>query len=264
MERETVLAVENVSKSFGGLAVIRDVSFAIDAGTRTALIGPNGAGKSTLFNLLSGVYPLDFGQITLAGRRIEGLPARKRIAAGLSRSFQNIRLMPHLSVVENVILGQHSHKAGLRDLLTPITGLVQTVSRRSAIAELRAAGIDVDPDAAVSSLPYGIRKRIEVVRALMSAPAVLMLDEPAAGLNPKETAELSEFLKQRARGGLTLVLVEHDMGFVRDLCERTIVLNFGQIIYDGPTTSVQQDAAVREAYLGTRAAHKAGEAVCAA
>ena len=264
MERETALSVQNVSKSFGGLAVIRDVSFAVAHGTRTALIGPNGAGKTTLFNLLSGVYGLDSGQISLKGKRIETLPARKRIAAGLSRSFQNIRLMPHLSVVENVILGQHARHNSLRSLLLPVNGFIPTAARREAIAELEDAGLDVDPDAPVSGLPYGIRKRIEVVRALMSAPDVLMLDEPAAGLNPKETVELSEFLKKRAKGGLTLILVEHDMGCVRNLCDRTIVLNFGQLIYDGATDSVQNDAAVREAYLGSKAAMRAGEAERAA
>ena len=117
---------------------------------------------------------------------------------------------------------------------------------------LRQAGIDVDPDSAVSGLPYGVRKKIEVVRALMSGPRLLMLDEPAAGLNPRETAELSAFLKGIAADGLTLLVVEHDMSFVHDLCEQTVVLNFGRLIYDGPTRGVQEDEAVREAYLGTR------------
>jgi branched-chain amino acid transport system ATP-binding protein len=117
---------------------------------------------------------------------------------------------------------------------------------------MRSAGIDVEPDAAVSGLPYGLRKRIEVVRALMSRPRVLMLDEPAAGLNPRETAELSDFLKSVARDGLTLLVVEHDMSFVHDLCDRTVVLNFGRLIYDGPTQGVQENAQVRGAYLGSR------------
>jgi branched-chain amino acid transport system ATP-binding protein len=168
--------------------------------------------------------------------------------------------MQHLSVVENVMLGQHARQGGLRSLLLPVTGLFSSTARREAIAELEDAGLDIDPNGSVSGLPYGIRKRIEVVRALMSRPDVLMLDEPAAGLNPKETAELSEFLKQRARDGLTLLIVEHDMGFVRNLCERTVVLNFGHVIYDGNTASVQDDTAVREAYLGTKAASAGQEA----
>ena len=256
MASEAVLTIESAIKNFGGLSVIRDVSFAVEAGSCTALIGPNGAGKTTLFNLLSGVYPLDSGRILLKGKRIDDIPARKRIAAGLSRSFQNIRLMPHLSVIENIILGQHSRLKSLHSLLAPVHGLFSSAVRREAIRQLDAAGLDIDPDMSVSGLPYGIRKRIEVVRALMSAPDVLMLDEPAAGLNPRETIELSDFLKAQAKRGLTLLLVEHDMGFVRNLSERTVVLNFGRMIYDGPTASVQNDAAVREAYLGTKAVAK--------
>ncbi len=205
-----------------------------------------------MFNLISGVYPLNAGTIALGGRRIDALPSRLRIAAGMARSFQNIRLMPHLSVIENVMLGQHARASSLADLAAPIGWMRGNRWRRMAEERLTQAGIDVDPDSDVTGLPYGIRKKIEVVRALMSDPQILMLDEPAAGLNPQETAELSAFLKSIASGGLTLLVVEHDMAFVHDLCTRTVVLNFGRMIYDGPTSGVQQDAAVREAYLGTR------------
>jgi branched-chain amino acid transport system ATP-binding protein len=252
MQAEPLLKLDGLAKRFGGLSVIEGVSFALESGSRTALIGPNGAGKTTVFNLISGVYAIDAGAIELAGRRIDGLPSRLRVAAGLSRSFQNIRLMPHLSVVENVMLGQHPQASSLADLAAPIGWMPRNRWRRLAEERLADAGIDVDPDAEVSGLPYGIRKKIEVVRALMSGPRVLMLDEPAAGLNPQETAELSAFLKTIASGGLTLLVVEHDMAFVHDLCTRTVVLNFGRLIYDGPTSGVQQDDAVREAYLGTR------------
>jgi branched-chain amino acid transport system ATP-binding protein len=252
MPAERLLTLDRLTKRFGGLTVIDDVSFALQAGSRTALIGPNGAGKTTVFNLISGVYALDEGSIALAGRRIDGLPTRMRARAGLSRSFQNIRLMAHLSVVENVMLGQHAHASSLADLATPIGWMPRNRWRRMAEERLAQAGIDVDPDGDVSGLPYGIRKKIEVVRALMSNPRVLMLDEPAAGLNPQETAELSAFLKGIAAGGLTVLVVEHDMAFVHDLCTRTVVLNFGRMIYDGPTAGVQDDSAVREAYLGTR------------
>ncbi len=252
MPAEPILTIDRVSKRFGGLSVIEDVSFALEPGSRTALIGPNGAGKTTMFNLISGVYPLNAGTIALAGKRIDALPSRLRIAAGMARSFQNIRLMPHLSVIENVMLGQHARASSLADLAAPIGWMRGNRWRRMAEARLAEAGIDVDPDGDVTGLPYGIRKKIEVVRALMSDPRILMLDEPAAGLNPQETAELSAFLKSIASGGLTLLVVEHDMAFVHDLCTRTVVLNFGRMIYDGPTSGVQQDAAVREAYLGTR------------
>jgi branched-chain amino acid transport system ATP-binding protein len=224
----------------------------VQRGIITALIGPNGAGKTTLFNLISGVYKIDSGRILLDGHPIHDLPPRKRVRAGLSRSFQNIRLMPHLSVVENIMLGQHTLASDIGSLLSPLSW--QRRSRWHVAAEdsMRRAGIDVDPDAPVSGLPYGLRKKIEVVRALMSRPRLLMLDEPAAGLNPRETAELSAFLKSVAWDGLTLLVVEHDMSFVHDLCDRTVVLNFGRMIYDGPTQGVQDDPQVREAYLGSR------------
>jgi branched-chain amino acid transport system ATP-binding protein len=252
MQAEPILTIDGISKRFGGLSVIENVSFALEAGSRTALIGPNGAGKTTLFNLISGVYPLNAGTISLGTRRIDALPSRLRVTAGMARSFQNIRLMPHLSVIENVMLGQHAQASSLADLAAPISWMPGNRWRRLAEQRLAEAGIDVDPDGDVTGLPYGIRKKIEVVRALMSDPRILMLDEPAAGLNPQETAELSAFLKSIASGGLTLLVVEHDMAFVHDLCTRTVVLNFGRMIYDGPTAGVQQDAAVREAYLGTR------------
>lgn len=223
-----------------------------------ALIGPNGAGKTSLFNLISGVYPVDAGAILLEGRPIQDMPPRRRVSAGLARSFQNIRLMPHLSVVENVMLGQHVRVKGASATLTPLAWRRSNQWRRLAESRLRDAGIDVDPDADVSTLSYGIRKRIEVVRALMSQPRLLMLDEPAAGLNTRETAELSSFLKSVARDGVTLLVVEHDMSFIHDLCEQTVVLNFGRLIYRGPTAGVHDDEEVRAAYLGRRRIGAAG------
>ncbi|MGN6573857.1 MAG: ABC transporter ATP-binding protein [Pseudolabrys sp.] len=258
MPPEPALAIDGVTKRFGGLAVTENIRFAVPTGSRTALIGPNGAGKTTLFNLISGVYRIDAGRILLDGRPIHDLPPRKRVRAGLSRSFQNIRLMPHLSVVENIMLGQHTLASGPGALLAPIAWQRRSAWRVQAEESMKRAGIDIDPDAPVSGLPYGLRKKIEVVRALMSRPRLLMLDEPAAGLNPRETAELSAFLKSVAWDGLTLLVVEHDMSFVHDLCDRTVVLNFGRMIYDGPTQGVQDDAKVREAYLGTRRVGAAG------
>jgi len=252
MAVEPALALRGVTKRFGGLAVSDDVSFDVPSGARVALIGPNGAGKTTLFNLISGVHKIDSGAILLDGKPIQDLPPRKRVRAGLSRSFQNIRLMPHLSVIENIMLGQHTLATDMRSLLTPLAWQRKSKWRIQARDSMMRAGIDVDPDASVGGLPYGLRKKIEVVRALMSRPRLLMLDEPAAGLNPRETAELSAFLKAVAWDGLTLLVVEHDMSFVHDLCEHTVVLNFGRLIYDGPTRGVQDDRQVREAYLGSR------------
>jgi branched-chain amino acid transport system ATP-binding protein len=252
MVDKAALTLTSVTKRFGGVTVADALSFEVPAGGRLALIGPNGAGKTTLFNLISGVYPLDAGTITLEGTSIENMSPRLRVRAGLARSFQNIRLMPHLSVVENVMLGQHVLLGGFATLLGPLAWQRGSRWRRHAEASLRDAGIDVDPDSEVSTLPYGVRKRVEVVRALISRPRLLMLDEPAAGLNPRETAELSGFLKSISQAGLTLLVVEHDMSFVHDLCDRTVVLNFGRMIYDGPTRFVQDNEEVRAAYLGRR------------
>jgi branched-chain amino acid transport system ATP-binding protein len=252
MAARPALQLDGVTKRFGGLAVSDNISFEVPSGARTALIGPNGAGKTTLFNLMSGVYKLDGGRILLDGEPIHHLPPRRRVRAGLSRSFQNIRLMPHVSVIENIMLGQQTLASGFGSLLAPLAWQRHSQWREQAEASMRSAGIDVDPDASVNGLPYGVRKKIEVVRALMSRPRLLMLDEPAAGLNPRETAELSAFLKSVAWDGLTMLVVEHDMSFVHDLCEHTVVLNFGRLIYDGPTRLVQDNAEVRAAYLGNR------------
>lgn len=253
-----LLQVEGLTKNFGGLSVVSDVSFNLGEGERLALIGPNGAGKTTVFNLLSGVYEPSGGMIRLGGRDISRVPSKDRIKLGMARTFQNIRLMPHLSVIENVMLGQHSQIGSLGGLMSPIGWMRNHPARRVAKERLLEAGVDVDPDGSVTGLPYGTRKRIEVVRALMSNPRLLILDEPAAGLNPRETAELSAFLKTATADGLTLLVVEHDMAFVHGLCDHTVVLNFGRLIYDGPTQGVQADPAVREAYLGTRSVPAAG------
>ena len=249
---EIALSLRNVSKSFFGLQVVTDVSFDVRRGQRTALIGPNGAGKTTVFNLVSGAFGIDSGDILLGGTSIAQLSPGRRAGMGLARSFQNIRLMPHLSVVENVMVGQHARTRGLMDLLSPLWLPRNRIWREEAEAQLRAFGLETYPNEVTANLPYGIRKKIEVVRALMSHPKVLLLDEPAAGLNTRETADLKDFLLGVAERGVTLLVVEHDMSLVRSLCDHTIVLNFGRKIYDGPTGDVQNDQAVLEAYLGPR------------
>jgi branched-chain amino acid transport system ATP-binding protein len=247
-----LLSLAGVSKNFGGLSVIADVSFDVPTGARMALIGPNGAGKTTIFNLISGVYEPTAGEIRLEGGEISALPSRARIGLGIARSFQNIRLMPHLSVVENVMLGQQARAGNVRDMLTPLSLFGTSRWRREAEEFLASMGLDTYPGEVVATLPYGIRKKIEVVRALVSRPKILLLDEPAAGLNNAETANLRDFLMEIAATGVTLLVVEHDMSLVRSLCDHAVVLNFGRKIYDGPTTSVQNDPAVLEAYLGSR------------
>ena len=262
-----LLSLANVSKNFGGLSVISDVSFEVARGVRMALIGPNGAGKTTIFNLISGVYRPNLGEIRLEGRDISTIASHNRVGLGIARSFQNIRLMPHLSVVENVMLGQQARAGSVTEMLTPISFFGRSRWRREAEALLDEMGLDTFPGEVVATLPYGIRKKIEVVRALVANPKILLLDEPAAGLNYTETANLRDFLMKVSASGVTLLVVEHDMNLVRSLCDHAVVLNFGRKIYDGPTVTVANDPQVLEAYLGTRHASDtvaSSEAACVA
>jgi branched-chain amino acid transport system ATP-binding protein len=246
-----VLEITKLSKSFGGLKVIDDLSFGVARGERLALIGPNGAGKTTVFNLITGVYAPDAGSIVLEGADITALPARFRIRRGLARTFQNIRLMAHLTVLENVMIAQYARTPGVAALLQPVGFGRANRWRDEARAALKDAGLESYADQAAGALPYGIQKRIELVRALLAAPRVLLLDEPAAGLNPAETEALHQALDAIARRGITLVVVEHDMHFVGRLCQRVVALNFGVKIAECAVGEIHADPRVREAYLGS-------------
>jgi branched-chain amino acid transport system ATP-binding protein len=252
-----ILMLDDVSKHFGGLAVIENLSFSVGRGTCTGLIGPNGAGKTTVFNLITGVYPIDEGRILIDDVDIAQIPSRRRIHHGVARNFQNIRLMPHLSAMENVLIGQHCRNSGFFGVLQPVNLIPGNRWREEARAALSDAGLGQYERATVGSLPYGLQKRIELVRALMAEPRLLLLDEPAAGLNPAETGALRDRITTICRDrGITLLVVEHDMQFVGALCSEVIVLNFGRKIAEGAPEKVREDALVREAYLGTDAAEQ--------
>lgn len=246
-----ILELDGVSKNFGGLKVIDNLSFSVLPGERVALIGPNGAGKTTAFNLITDFYHVDSGRIILDGRDITAIPSRKRICNGIARTFQNIRLMSHLTVLENVMIGQSAHNASALAMFQPVNLVPGNRWRRQAREALDAVGLGQYALETTGALPYGIQKRIELVRALLSEPRILLLDEPAAGLNSSETEELRKELVEISASGVTLIVVEHDMHFIGAFCQRVIVLNFGCKIAECSPHEAQADPQVREAYLGS-------------
>lgn len=249
-----LLSMQNLSKAFGGLEVVRELSFDVPERTATALIGPNGAGKTTVFNLISGVYPVTSGSIRFRGSDIVNFPSRYRIKRGIARSFQNIRLIPRLSVIDNLLIGQHVTLTRPFDVMRPFRLVRDHEWICAAKAELSAFGLGQYADEPVGLLPYGIRKRVDLIRATLSSPSVLMLDEPAAGLNASETRELHSHLDTLKERGVTLLVIEHDMQFIRSVCEKIVVLNFGCKIAEGSFDQVRTDEQVREAYLGAEQA----------
>ena len=249
-----MLDVKNLSISFGGLKAVDDFSITIEKGQLYGLIGPNGAGKTTIFNLLTGVYKPDGGRILLDGKDITGHKAIQINQAGIARTFQNIRLFKELSVLDNVKVGLHNHHP-----YSTIEGIfrlphyykVEKEMNARAMELLKVFDLDKECNYKASNLPYGKQRKLEIARALATDPKLLLLDEPAAGMNPNETAELMDTIRfVRDHFDMTVLLIEHDMKLVSGICEKLTVLNFGQVLTQGQTSEVLNDKRVITAYLG--------------
>jgi branched-chain amino acid transport system ATP-binding protein len=253
----TLLGAKNLHKSFGGVRAVRDVSFDIPEGAVFAIIGPNGAGKSTMLNLISGIYQPDAGTLNFAGTDLAGLPSHRRVRLGIARTFQKIRLFKHLSALENVVAGFHIHHdiPAWQYLIHGAAFRRDHARCRAEAMELLAfVGLAQRCDDVADSLSYGEQRMLEFARALAAKPKLLLIDEPAAGLNAAEVdALLDRILTTRSRG-VTVVVVEHNMELVMNVADRVLVMDYGQRLFEGAPADVQKNAAVVEAYLGGEAA----------
>ncbi len=252
-----LLEVKNLTKNFGGLTAVGDVNIELGDSELVGLIGPNGAGKTTLFNLLTGVYEPSEGTVSLDGKILNGMPTYKIAAAGLSRTFQNIRLFKDLSVLDNVLIAMGTRKKSkLIESFLRLPGYYKQEEemKKEALELLAIFDLDVKYDSLAKNLPYGEQRRLEIVRALATQPKILFLDEPAAGMNPLEKAELTALIKHiQQQFNITILLIEHDMSLVMNVTERIYVLEYGRLIAHGTPDEIKHNKRVIEAYLGGEA-----------
>ena len=244
---------EGISLRFGGVTALQDVAFAVEPGQLQAIIGPNGAGKTSLFNVITGLYPLDAGEILLDGTRLTGAPTHVVARHGIVRTFQNLEIFANMTVLENVMTGEHLHgQYGALDALlrTRRFGREERRLRQQAEEALRFVGLQDVLGQPAGHLPFGSQRLLEIARALGAAPRILLLDEPAAGLNVKETEALGGLIRRIVDRGVTVLMVEHDMSLVMGISDRVLVLNYGEVIASGTPAAVQQNPAVIAAYLG--------------
>ena len=249
----SMLSIRGLGKHFGGLQVLHDVNLEVPGGAIFALIGPNGAGKTTVFNLVTGLLRPSAGAISFEGRDLAGVPPHQITRLGIARTFQNIRIFPDMTLLENVMVGRHHllDYGGLALLFaTPAFREAERRSRERALELLSWVKLDHKAEATADNLSYGEQRKLEFARALATEPKLLLLDQPVAGMNPSEKAVLMEEIRNIRDRGYGVFLIEHDMRFVMNLCDRVAVLNFGRIIAEGPPDEIRTHPDVIEAYLG--------------